>query len=98
MKPSPAEEESCSVASAGKPHNPAARAVLAVLAEWARAEISRRRGIERCRVAPEDCSPGALAGSGQGDFHHPALPLMCLAVRHPRSELQSEVVGVSTEF
>ena len=28
------------------------------------------------RVAPEDYSSEALTGTGQGDFHHPALPLM----------------------
>jgi hypothetical protein len=38
-----------------------------------------------CRVAPGDRSPGALAGTGQGDFHHPALPLRWLAVTSPRS-------------
>jgi hypothetical protein len=32
----------------------------------------------RCRVAPGRCLPGALARSGQGDFHHPAPPLMRL--------------------
>ena len=30
------------------------------------------------RVAPGDCSPEALSRTGQGDFHHPAPPLMCL--------------------
>jgi len=27
-----------------------------------------------------DYSPGALYGTGQGDFHHPALPRVRLAV------------------
>ncbi|TKC96500.1 hypothetical protein E8A74_45010, partial [Polyangium fumosum] len=35
-----------------------------------------------CRVAPVDC-PGALTRSGQGDFHHPALPLLSLAGYRP---------------
>ncbi|TKC94153.1 hypothetical protein, partial [Polyangium fumosum] len=40
-------------------------------------------GYERkCRVAPVDC-PGALTRSGQGDFHHPALPLLSLAGYRP---------------
>jgi len=37
------------------------------------------------RVAPEDFSPGALTRTGQGDFHHPAPPLGCLAATSPRS-------------
>ncbi|TKD10059.1 hypothetical protein E8A74_10710, partial [Polyangium fumosum] len=41
------------------------------------------KGHERkCRVAPVDC-PGALTRSGQGDFHHPALPLLSLAGYRP---------------
>ena len=35
------------------------------------------------RVAPGDCSPEALTRSGQGDFHHPAPPLMCLVAIVP---------------
>jgi dienelactone hydrolase len=41
-------------------------------------------GEGACRVAPGDCSPRALAGSGQGDFHHPALPLSWLVTTSPR--------------
>ena len=35
------------------------------------------------RVAPGDCSPEALTRTGQGDFHHPAPPLMCLVATPP---------------
>ena len=40
------------------------------------------------RVAPGDCSPEALTRSGQGDFHHPAPPLMCLVATPPISARQ----------
>ena len=40
------------------------------------------------RVAPGDCSPEALTRSGQGDFHHPAPPLMCLVATPPISAQQ----------
>ena len=39
-------------------------------------------------VAPGDCSPEALTRSGQGDFHHPAPPLMCLVATPPISARQ----------
>ena len=42
----------------------------------------------RCRVAPGDCSPEALTRTGQGDFHHPAPPLMCLVAILPISAPQ----------
>ena len=44
-------------------------------------------------VAPGDRSPGALARTGQGDFHHPALPLNCLVAMAPRFELQCGASG-----
>ena len=37
---------------------------------------------------PGDCSPEALTRSGQGDFHHPAPPLMCLVATPPISARQ----------
>ena len=37
------------------------------------------------RVAPGDCSPEVLSRTGQGDFHHPAPPLMCLVAMPPIS-------------
>ena len=40
------------------------------------------------RVAPGDYSPEALTRTGQGDFHHPAPPLMCLVAILPISALQ----------
>ena len=40
------------------------------------------------RVAPGDCSPEALSRTGQGDFHHPAPPLMCLVATPPISARQ----------
>ena len=40
------------------------------------------------RVAPGDCSPEALTRTGQGDFHHPAPPLMCLVATPPISAQQ----------
>ena len=40
------------------------------------------------RVAPGDCSPEALTRTGQGDFHHPAPPLMCLVATPPISAPQ----------
>ena len=40
------------------------------------------------RVAPGDCSPEALTRTGQGDFHHPAPPLMCLVATPPISARQ----------
>ncbi|MGH8072335.1 MAG: hypothetical protein ACRERE_45300 [Candidatus Entotheonellia bacterium] len=36
-------------------------------------------------VAPGDHSPGALARSGLGEFHHPAPPWQRLVVTDPRS-------------
>src|SRR5262245_60554873 len=50
----------------------------------------RRCGLElMCRNAlsssPRPTAPGALTRTGQGDCHHPALPLMWLVVMSPRS-------------
>src|SRR5262249_4763051 len=48
------------------------------------AEILARGKAEKgCRVAPAGHPAGALARSGQGDFHHPALPAARLAVLTP---------------
>jgi hypothetical protein len=38
-----------------------------------------------CRVASASCPAEALTRSGQGDFHHPALPAIRLASLIPRS-------------
>ena len=40
------------------------------------------------RVAPGDYSPEALTRTGQGDFHHPAPPLVWLVAILPISALQ----------
>jgi hypothetical protein len=40
----------------------------------ANSSCSLARPEFRGRVAPAGFPTGALAGSGQGDFHHPALP------------------------
>ena len=47
-----------------------------------------QQGDRGGRVAPGDCSPEALTRSGQGDFHHPAPPLMCLVATPPISARQ----------
>src|SRR5262245_2864856 len=49
---------------------------LHVLMAPFRAEIT-------CRVAPAGRPAGALTRSGQGDFHHPALPATRLAALTP---------------
>ena len=50
--------------------------------EWHRVHLMAPRSG---RVAPGDYSPEALTRSGQGDFHHPAPPLMCLVAILPIS-------------
>ena len=69
----------------------AAKRMYDVLVDWSRpqlafdgpaafvSELLERHG----RVAPGDCSPEALSRTGQGDFHHPAPPLMCLVAMSP---------------
>ena len=64
-------------------------ALAAARAADAEIAAGRRRGpLHGGRVAPGDCSPEALTRSGQGDFHHPAPPLMCLVATPPISARQ----------
>ena len=59
-----------------------------ILAGNAYASGLRQNERRQGRVAPGDCSPEALTRSGQGDFHHPAPPLMCLVATPPISARQ----------
>src|SRR5262249_46661754 len=49
-----------------------------------------------CRVAPAGCPAGALTRSGQGDFHHPALPAIRLTSPDPRCARTAEAGGEGT--
>ena len=67
-------------------------ACTGILHEMRREEHHERmaahEALRQGRVAPGDCSPEALTRSGQGDFHHPAPPLMCLVATPPISARQ----------
>ena len=70
------------------------RVVTATSVFWALMLTLGTRSAEYiCRVAPGDCAPGALAGTGQGDFHHPALPLSWLVATAPRFGLRCGAAG-----
>jgi len=57
----------------------------------------RQKGL--CRVASGSCPPRALARSGQGDFHHPALPLMWLMITfHYLQEFRGHVSQTSMRW
>ena len=73
-------------------HVPDALAVLAIRKSSASVQTEHIAQLMTVqvggRVAPGDCSPEALTRTGQGDFHHPAPPLMCLVATPPISARQ----------